>query len=85
MNQTEKDRLYAFFYETVVLAYDAYKTLRREPKAGTRNDLKSALAAATGVSFQGAFAESSQKEPQRDRVHLSGLWSFRRCGKRLEA
>jgi hypothetical protein len=32
-----------------VLAYDAYKTLRREPKAGTRNDLKSALAAATAA------------------------------------
>jgi hypothetical protein len=49
MNQTEKEKLYAFFYETVVLAYDAYKTLRREPKAGTHNDLKSALTAATAA------------------------------------
>jgi hypothetical protein len=41
MASQEEEKLYADFYETVVLPYVAYKTTRNERKAGTRNDWKS--------------------------------------------
>jgi hypothetical protein len=49
MENTNAEKLYAFFYETVVLLYVAYKTTRNERKSGTRTDWKSAIAAATAA------------------------------------
>jgi hypothetical protein len=49
MATAEEEKLYAFFYETVVLAYVVYKTTRKERKSGTRNDWKLAIAASTSA------------------------------------
>jgi len=49
MSNAEDENLYAFFYETVVLSYVAYKTTRYEEKAGTRNDWKAAMAASSAA------------------------------------
>jgi hypothetical protein len=45
MDKAEEEKLYAFFYETVLLRYVAYKTTRNELESGTRSDLKSAIEA----------------------------------------
>ena len=49
MGAAEDEKLYAYFYETVVVPYVEYKTTRNERKAGTRKDFKSAIAAATAA------------------------------------
>jgi hypothetical protein len=66
MNQTEKEKLYAFFYETVVLVYQAYKTTRNEAKAGTRNDWKSALTAATAAYHFREHLPQPHKKSRRE-------------------
>lgn len=49
MNNKEAEQLHTEFYEMVVLAYDAYRSTRKKDVAGSRNDLKSALAVATAA------------------------------------
>jgi hypothetical protein len=49
MENTDAEKLYALFYETVVLPYVEYRTTRNERKSGTRTDWKSAIAAATAA------------------------------------
>lgn len=64
MDKSEGGKLYAFFYETVVLRYAAYKTIRKERKAGTRADWKAAIEAATAAyHFREHLPDRYKKSP----------------------
>ena len=75
MDKQDAEKLYANFYDLVILPYDAYRQTRRKDVAGTRSDLKSALAAATAAyhfrehlppSLQKSRSEVAQNCPDYD-------------------
>jgi hypothetical protein len=70
MASQEDENLYALFYETVLLPYTAYRTIRMERKAGTRNDWNAAITACTSAYH---FREHLPDRYKKSHKHMVSL------------
>lgn len=78
MSSQQDETFYAFFYETVLIPYNEYKTVRQERNSGSRNDWNAAITASTRAYHLREHLPDQYKKSYSDLVAICADYALLR-------